>query len=69
MSGRYHNPVLAGDFPDPSVVRVGDAYYLVNSTFQFFPGIPVSRSRDLVHWEVIGHVLTRRSQLDLTDTG
>lgn len=53
----YHNPVRRGFFPDPSVVRVGEDYYMVNSTFTFFPCIPVSHSRDLVHWEVIGHAI------------
>lgn len=55
----YHNPVRRGFYPDPSVVRVGDDYYMVNSTFVFFPCIPVSHSRDLVHWEVIGHAIER----------
>ena len=51
----YRNPVLRGFHPDPSVVRVGTDYYLVNSSFVHFPGLPVSHSRDLVHWRVIGH--------------
>lgn len=55
----YHNPVRTGMFPDPSIVRVGEDYYMVNSSFIFFPCIPVSHSRDLVHWEVIGHAVTR----------
>lgn len=63
----YKNPVLPGFYPDPSVCRVGDTYYLVNSSFQFFPGVPLHRSHDLIHWEPMGHVLTRPSQLDLTD--
>lgn len=53
----YRNPIRRGFFPDPSVVRVGEDYYMVNSTFVFFPCIPVSHSRDLVHWEVIGHAI------------
>jgi xylan 1,4-beta-xylosidase len=61
----YTNPILPGDFPDPSIVRVDDDYYLVNSTFRWFPGISVSHSRDLVNWALVGHVLTRRSQLGL----
>ncbi|MDZ7385899.1 MAG: glycoside hydrolase family 43 protein [candidate division KSB1 bacterium] len=59
------NPVLPGFHPDPSICRVGDDYYLVHSTFEYFPGIPVYHSRDLIHWRLIGHVLTRRSQLNL----
>lgn len=61
----YANPVLPGFHPDPSVCRVGDDFYLVNSTFQFFPGVPIFHSKDLIHWEQIGHCLTRRSQLEL----
>ncbi len=53
----YHNPVRSGFFPDPSVIRVGEDYYMVNSTFIFFPCIPVSHSRDLVNWQVIGHAI------------
>lgn len=54
----YHNPVCRGMHPDPSIVRVGEDYYMVNSSFMFFPCIPVSHSRDLIHWEVIGHAIT-----------
>lgn len=54
----YHNPIRRGMHPDPSVVRVGEDYYMVNSSFQYFPCIPVSHSRDLIHWEVIGHAIT-----------
>lgn len=53
----YHNPIRTGFFPDPSIVRVGEDYYMVNSTFIFFPCIPVSHSRDLVNWRVIGHAI------------
>ncbi|WP_232823564.1 glycoside hydrolase family 43 protein [Dyella sp. C9] len=67
--GEYRNPVLAGFSPDPSVVRVGDRYYLVNSSFAYFPGIPVYESRDLVHWTPIGHVIDRPSQLDFDGLG
>lgn len=63
----FRNPVIPGFHPDPSVCRAGDFYYLVTSTFEFFPGVPVFRSRDLVSWELIGHCLTRESQLDLED--
>lgn len=54
----YRNPVRTGMFPDPSIVRVGDDYYMVNSSFIFFPSIPVSHSKDLVHWKIIGHAVT-----------
>lgn len=62
----YRNPVLPGFHPDPSVCRVGADYYLAVSSFEYFPGLPLFHSRDLVHWRPIGHALTRRSQLDLT---
>lgn len=61
------NPLLPGFYPDPSVCRKGDDYYLVTSSFEFFPGIPVFHSRDFVHWHQIGHVLTRKSQARLDD--
>jgi xylan 1,4-beta-xylosidase len=63
--GAFRNPVLPGFHPDPSVCRVGDDYYLVTSSFAYFPGVPIFRSRDLVSWRPVGHVLTRPSQLDL----
>jgi xylan 1,4-beta-xylosidase len=59
------NPILRGFFPDPSICRVGEDYYIVNSTFEWFPGAPIHHSRDLVNWRLIGHALTRPSQLDL----
>ncbi len=59
------NPVISGFYPDPSICRVGEDYYLVNSTFEYFPGVPVFHSKDLVHWRQIGHCLTRKSQLPL----
>ncbi|HVZ99470.1 MAG TPA: glycoside hydrolase 43 family protein [Caulobacterales bacterium] len=55
----YVNPVLYADYSDPDVIRVGDDYYLVASSFHFSPGIPVLQSKDLVHWRIIGHVLAR----------
>jgi xylan 1,4-beta-xylosidase len=61
------NPVIPGFHPDPSVVRVGELFYLVTSSFEFFPGVPVFQSADLVHWTPIGHVLTRASQLPLAN--
>ena len=60
-----HNPIIPGFHPDPSICRVGEDYYLVNSSFEYFPGIPIFHSRDLVNWRQIGHCLTRKSQLPL----
>ncbi|MDD6332986.1 MAG: family 43 glycosylhydrolase [Clostridia bacterium] len=54
----YHNPVRTGFFPDPSVVRVGEDYYMVNSSFIYYPCIPVSHSKDLIHWKIIGYAIT-----------
>lgn len=62
----YQNPVIQGFSPDPSVCVVGDDFYLVNSTFSYFPGIPIFHSRDMVHWLQIGNVLSRSSQVNLT---
>lgn len=61
----YRNPVIPGFYPDPSVCRVGQDYYLVNSSFQFFPGVPLFHSRDLIHWRQVGNCLDRPSQLKL----
>jgi xylan 1,4-beta-xylosidase len=58
------NPILTGFYPDPSVVQVGTDYYLVNSTFSYFPGIPVFHSKDLKNWKQIGNVIDRPSQMD-----
>ena len=55
----YINPVIPGFHPDPSVCKAGDDYYLVNSSFQYFPGVPLFHSKDLVNWEQIGNCLTR----------
>lgn len=62
---KYKNPVITGFYPDPSVCRAGDTYYLVCSSFQYFPGVPLFESRDLVNWKQIGHCLTRESQVQL----
>jgi alpha-N-arabinofuranosidase len=61
--GSYLNPILAGFYPDPSLCRVGDDYYLINSTFAYFPGIPIFHSTDLVNWRQLGHVIHRPGQL------
>lgn len=65
----YTNPILPGLYPDPSVCRVGKEYYLVTSSFAYFPGVPIFHSRDLIHWQQIGHCLTRDSQLPLAGVG
>ena len=62
---QLRNPIIPGYHPDPSVCRVGDDFYLVNSSFQYFPGVPIYHSKDLVNWELIGNVLDRESQLPL----
>ena len=59
----FHNPVIPGFFSDPSVCRVGDDYYLVNSTFEYFPAVPVFHSKDLVNWKMIGYCIDRPTQL------
>ncbi|MBE5797860.1 MAG: glycoside hydrolase family 43 protein [Clostridiales bacterium] len=59
------NPLLPGFYPDPSICRVGDDFYMVTSSFSYFPGVPVFHSRDLCHWEQIGHCLNRPEQLPL----
>src|SRR2546428_723766 len=69
MTKQYTNPILAGFYPDPSICRVDDDYYLVNSTFAYFPGIPVFHSKDLVNWKLIGHVMSRPEQMNLTGKG
>jgi alpha-N-arabinofuranosidase len=58
------NPILTGFYPDPSIVKVGSDYYIVNSTFSYFPGLPVMHSKDLKNWKQIGNVIDRPSQLD-----
>ncbi|WP_058303605.1 glycoside hydrolase family 43 protein [Gorillibacterium timonense] len=62
---RYSNPVIKGFYPDPSVCKVEDTYYLVCSSMQYFPGVPLFESKDLINWKQIGHCLTRASQIQL----
>lgn len=66
---KFYNPILAGFYPDPSICRVGDDYFLVNSTFAYFPCIPIFQSKDLVNWQLIGHVLDRIEQVNLNGLG
>ena len=63
---KYTNPILSGFHPDPSICRVGGDFYLVTSSFEYFPGLPLFHSTDLVHWEQINHILSRDSQFTLT---
>lgn len=65
----FTNPILPGFYPDPSICRVGEDYVMVNSSFSYYPGIPIFHSRDLVNWKQIGHVLDRPSQLELDGGG
>lgn len=65
----YSNPILSGFYPDPSICRVGEDYYLVTSSFAYFPGLPIMHSKDLVSWHQIGSALNRKEQLDLTGAG
>lgn len=67
MSVIASNPILPGFYPDPSMCAVGEDYYIVNSSFAYFPGLPIMHSKDLAHWEQIGNVLDRESQLPLKD--
>jgi xylan 1,4-beta-xylosidase len=66
---KFKNPIIPGFYPDPSICRVGEDYYLATSSFEYFPGVPLFHSKDLVHWRQIGHCLTRRSQLNLDTAG
>jgi alpha-N-arabinofuranosidase len=65
----FYNPILQGCYPDPSITRKGDDYYLVCSSFAMFPGVPIFHSKDLVNWTQIGHVLDRVSQLKVENCG
>jgi xylan 1,4-beta-xylosidase len=60
-----HNPILRGFNPDPSFLRIGDDYYIASSTFEWFPGVQIHHSRDLIHWRLIGHALGERRLLEL----
>ncbi|ABX43368.1 glycoside hydrolase family 43 protein [Lachnoclostridium phytofermentans] len=65
---KVSNPILSGFYPDPSIVRVGQDYYMVNSTFSYFPGVPLSHSTDLIHWEQITNILSTKKQLNLANS-
>ncbi|MBQ9764587.1 MAG: glycoside hydrolase family 43 protein [Lachnospiraceae bacterium] len=68
MEKKYNNPVHRGFLPDPSVIRVGDGFFKVNSSFQYFPAIPISYSKDLVHWKIVSYAITENEWLDLSET-
>lgn len=65
----FTNPILTGFYPDPSICRVGKDYYLTNSTFAYFPGLPIFHSTDLVNWKQISNAMDRQEQLDQTNAG
>ena len=67
--GAFHNPILAGYYPDPSITRVGDRFYLVNSSFAHWPGIPIHESTDLVHWKLVGHALADPAKVSFDKLG
>lgn len=65
----FQNPILAGYYPDPSICRAGDDYYIVNSSFAYYPGLPLFHSKDLLNWKQIGYALNRPEQLNLDSAG
>ena len=65
----YNNPIIAGFYPDPTMIRAGDDFYAAMSSFAYFPGVPIFHSKDLVNWTQIGHVLDRPSQLNVDSAG
>lgn len=69
MSITAKNPIMPGFYPDPSICAVDGDYYLINSTFAYFPGLPIMHSKDLVHWEQIGNAMHRQEQLPLKNAG
>lgn len=64
-SSTYRTSILDGWNPDPSMIKVDDDYFLCTSSFEYFPGLPIYHSKDLINWKLINHACTRRSQLDL----
>ena len=67
--GEFQNPIAAGFYPDPTITRKGDDYYMAHSSFSYAPGVPILHSRDLVNWELIAHVLTRPEQMKFDGLG
>jgi hypothetical protein len=64
-NGNYKNPVIYADYSDPDVIRVDDDFYLVASSFDQIPGLPILHSKDLINWKVIGHALLRQQTYDV----
>ncbi|PKQ62103.1 glycoside hydrolase 43 family protein [Labilibaculum filiforme] len=64
---KFQNPIVPGFYPDPSICRVGDTYYLVNSSFEWFPGLPIHKSKDLINWEKIGYGFHSTDQIEYKD--
>jgi len=67
--GHFQNPIFSGFYPDPSITRAGDAFYMVTSSFAYFPGVPIFKSTDLVNWQPLGYILDRPEQLNIKDAG
>lgn len=65
----YNNPILAGFYPDPSICRADEDYYLTTSTFAYFPGLPIFHSKDLVNWKQVGHAINRAEQMNFAGAG
>jgi len=65
----FQNPVIPGFYSDPSICRAGNDYYMVHSSFGYFPGVPIFHSKNLVNWEQTGYVLTRKEQIPLDKAG
>ena len=61
---KFTNPIIKGGYPDPSICKVGDTFYIVNSSFEYFPGLPIHSSKDLINWELIGYGLHKKSQVN-----
>lgn len=62
QSSSFTNPIIPGGHPDPSICKVGDTFYIVNSSFEYYPGLPIHKSKDLINWELIGYGLHREEQ-------
>lgn len=69
MKHKIINPVIPGFYPDPSICRVGDDFYIACSSFELYPGIPVFHSRNLAEWEQIGHAMTQKMSSMWKKTG